>query len=134
MINPTAYVSKQYWMRSELGLRGIELDIFAIIYGFTQNGNEHQISISYFREWLGVADSTVRKALTSLRYKRLIFTRNVKGKISFYSCNLQKVDEATKKANEKFGPKKNKNVAKEPLASELQSYDPFNQEEEEEEN
>ncbi len=131
MINPTAYVSKQYWMRSELGLRGVELDIFAIIYGFTQNGTEHQISISYFREWLGVADSTVRKALSELRYKCLIFTRNVKGKTSFYSCNLQKVEEATNRANEKFGPTKNNNVAKNPITLDLQSFDPFNQEEEE---
>lgn len=55
------------WMRNVLGLKGNALDIYAIIYGFSQT--EHQeftASISYLSEWLGASRPTVINTLKDL--------------------------------------------------------------------
>lgn len=36
-IKPNSYYSIQYWMINELGLKGLELSIYAIIYGFSRD-------------------------------------------------------------------------------------------------
>lgn len=61
------------WMRNQLGLRGNALDIYAIIYGFSQT--EHQeftASINYLCEWLGVSRPTVINTLKDLVEKGLL--------------------------------------------------------------
>ena len=61
------------WMINELGLSGVELDIYAIIYGFTQDGvTEFKGSIKYLEEWTRKTRPTIFKALDSLCSKGLI--------------------------------------------------------------
>lgn len=77
MVKPENYIMILGWMRTELELKGNELNLYAIIYGFTQDGEtEFSGSIRYMQEWLG-ADSkqTVFNALDKLIKKGLIQKR-----------------------------------------------------------
>lgn len=57
----------QGWMRNLLGLRGNALDIYAIIYGFSQvSHQEFTASINYLCEWLGASRPTVINTLKDL--------------------------------------------------------------------
>ena len=61
------YYVVQGWMRSELGLSGNALSIYAIIYGFSQvSHQEFTASINYLCEWLGVSRPTVINTLKDL--------------------------------------------------------------------
>ena len=43
------------WLKNSLGLKGTKRDIYAIIFGFSQDGEcEFTGSIKYFEEWLDV--------------------------------------------------------------------------------
>lgn len=73
MINPNTYYTVQAWMVNDLGLHGNELAIYAIIYGFSQDGrSEFGGSISYIQEWLGCSKNTAKKAINGLVEKGLI--------------------------------------------------------------
>ena len=61
------FYTVQGWMRNKLGLRGNALDIYAIIYGFSQvSHQEFTASINYLCEWLGVSRPTVINTLKDL--------------------------------------------------------------------
>ena len=61
------FYTVQGWMRNRLGLRGNALDIYAIIYGFSQvSHQEFTASINYLCEWLGVSRPTVINSLKEL--------------------------------------------------------------------
>lgn len=67
MINQNAYYTVQAWMVNDLGLHGNELALYAIIYGFSQDGHsEFAGSISYIQEWLGCSKNTAKKAISEL--------------------------------------------------------------------
>lgn len=67
------YVVIHSFMVDELGLKGNELMIFAIIYGFSQDGESFfKGSLSYLREWTGATKATVIRALKSLIEKGYI--------------------------------------------------------------
>lgn len=70
MINPNAYYSVQGWMLSELGLKGNALAVYAIVYGFSQDGvSEYAGSSAYLCEWLGCTKKTVLSTLAELTDK-----------------------------------------------------------------
>ena len=79
----TYYVVMSF-MVDDLHLKGIELQLYAIIHGFSQDGeNAFRGSIAYLQDWTGVARSTVFNGLASLVEKGLlekkdIFMGNVK--------------------------------------------------------
>lgn len=84
------------WMVNRLGLKGAELQIFAIIYGFSQDGESvFSGSIGYLEEWLGVSKPTVIKALKELVTKEYIIkdTIEVNG-VTFnrYKTNMPAVN------------------------------------------
>lgn len=55
------------WMINRLGLKGVELQVFAIIYGFSQDGeSKFTGSINYLCDWTGVSRPTIIKALKEL--------------------------------------------------------------------
>ena len=61
------------WMLNQLGLKGTELNIFAIIYGFTQDENsEFKGSLNYMCEFTGVSKPSVIKAINALIDKELV--------------------------------------------------------------
>jgi DNA-binding MarR family transcriptional regulator len=67
------YINIQGWMINELKLKGNELILYAIIYGFTQDGEtEYKGSLSYLSESLCITKRCVINLLKSLVDKGLI--------------------------------------------------------------
>lgn len=61
------------WMVNELGLSGNELVCYAIIYGFSQDGESMFMgSLKYLAEWMNVSKNTAINSLKSLMEKGYI--------------------------------------------------------------
>lgn len=66
-INDENYILIQGWMRTEMGLSGAALLVYATIYGFSQTGNcYYSGSIDYLAEWAGVKRRQVMRILKEL--------------------------------------------------------------------
>ena len=66
-INDENYILIQGWMRTEMGLSGAALMVYATIYGFSQTGNcYYSGSIDYLAEWAGVKRRQVISILKDL--------------------------------------------------------------------
>lgn len=67
------FVAIQGWMLNRLNLKGNELIVYAVIYGFSQDGESRFTgSRRYLAEWCGCTLKTVDNALSSLVTKGLI--------------------------------------------------------------
>lgn len=67
------YVTVQGWMLSKLGLKGNSLLIYALIYGFCQDGSScYNGSLEYIQEWTNSTRQGVIKALKQLQENGLI--------------------------------------------------------------
>jgi len=78
VINPNVYYTVQGWMVSELGLKGNALAVYAIIHGFSQDGqSEYAGSARYLCEWLGCSRSTVMEVLKKLVEQGLLIKRDI---------------------------------------------------------
>lgn len=67
------YIVIEGWMVNELGLKGNELLIYAIIYGFSQEeGHTFHGTLGYLAEWVNASKQGVIKNLKSLVEKGLI--------------------------------------------------------------
>lgn len=67
------FIAIQGWMRTKLNLKGNELLIYAVIYGFSQDGESmFKGSRKYIAEWCGCSLDTVDRSLNSLVAKGLI--------------------------------------------------------------
>lgn len=67
------FVAIQGWMLNKLNLKGNELIVYAVIYGFSQDGESRFTgSRRYLAEWCGCTLKTVDNALSSLVAKGLI--------------------------------------------------------------
>ena len=79
------------WMINNLGLKGTELELYAIIYGFSQTeGQKFHGNLQYLIDWTATSKSTVMRGLQSLVEKKLLvknefFTNGVKA--CEYRCN-----------------------------------------------
>ena len=86
------YFQVSGWMLNKLKLKGITLEVFAIIYGFSQDGeSEFTGSLQYLCDFTGTSKPTVIKALkdlTELEY--LIKTEQIINGVQFnrYKANL----------------------------------------------
>ena len=71
------YYQIQGWMINRLGLKGVALSVYAIIYGFSQDGeNEYKGSLQYLCDFCGgVSKPTIITALKSLVESKYIFKR-----------------------------------------------------------
>lgn len=66
-VNPDNYITIQGWMVSDLELKGNELLVYAIIYGFSQDGqNKFTGSLQYLADWTNSTKQGVQKNLKSL--------------------------------------------------------------------
>lgn len=66
-ISDENYILIQGWMRTEMGLSGAALMVYATIYGFSQTGNCYFTgSIDYLAEWAGVKRRQVISILKDL--------------------------------------------------------------------
>lgn len=83
------------WMLNRLKLKGTDLQIYAIIYGFSQDGeSQFTGSLQYLCDFTGTSRPTVIKALKSLVEKEFIIKteNNINGVIfNRYKANLQVV-------------------------------------------
>lgn len=72
-LNDENYYQICGWMINRLELKGVELQIFAIIYGFSQDGESwFGGSLNYISDWVGASRPTVIKALKELVSKDYI--------------------------------------------------------------
>ena len=73
MIKDDNYITIQAFMVKELKLKGIELIVYAIIYGFSQDQQGWFTgSLTYLMEWTMATKPTVIKALKDLTSRKLI--------------------------------------------------------------
>lgn len=92
MINDGNYITIQGWMRTDLKLSGNELLVYAIIYGFSQNGQgEFKGTAQYLSAWAGCSRRTIMRILNRLVeenviYKREVFLENDEKRV-FYQAN-----------------------------------------------
>ena len=92
-IKDNNYYQVSGWMINRLGLSGRELHAYAIIYGFTQDGEtEFNGSLTYIMEWLGTSSyHTALRAINKLIDMGLITKRQVTKKgvtTNFYKAVL----------------------------------------------
>lgn len=72
-VNDNNFITIQGWMRTKLNLKGNELLIYSLIYGFSQDGQSRfKGSRKYIAEWCGCSLDTVDRSLSSLVNKGLI--------------------------------------------------------------
>lgn len=73
MINDNNFCNIQGWMRTILNLSGNDLLVYAIIYGFSQDGNSYfSGSRQYLADWCGCTVRGITKNLENLVEKNLI--------------------------------------------------------------
>lgn len=88
------YITIQGWMRDDLGLTGSALMVYAIIYGFSQDGESSYVGgLRYVQEWCGCSANTARKILKELTDAGLISREDVviNGRVSpRYKANPSK--------------------------------------------
>ena len=78
-----SYLNIQGWMVTELGLGGTDLIVYAIVYGFTQDGtSECWSSLDYFASWCGCDKRTVIRSIDRLVEKGLLKKRQRQGTTS----------------------------------------------------
>lgn len=71
------FLTIQGWMFNKLGLSGNEVIVYAIIYGFTQNGEDwFEGSLKYICESIGASKSTVLRILRTLESRGVIKKEN----------------------------------------------------------
>ena len=101
------YVTIQGFMINELNLKGNELLIYAIIYGFTQlDTQEFKGSLQYLADWCNSTKQGVIKALKSLIEKGLIkkqemIFNNVKF-VSYYATKFNGIQQSLTGYSTKF--------------------------------
>ena len=94
-VKDTNYLQIQGWMVSKLKLKGNSLLIYAIIYGFSQDGhNMFKGTMNYLAQWTCSSKESVRQILNKLCDSELIikqveYINNVK--FVYYRTNLEKV-------------------------------------------
>lgn len=72
-VQPNNYLTIQGWMQTDLHLKGSDLILYALIYGFTQDGeSEFSGSITYMQQWAGITRQSVLNVLERLQAAGLI--------------------------------------------------------------
>ena len=83
MIKKENYLVIQGWMITDLQLKGNELLVYAIIYGFSQNGEQFTGSHRYLAAWCNSTKRGIIKNIENLISKKLlekeeVYVNNVK--------------------------------------------------------
>lgn len=87
------------WMIADLNLKGNELLVYAIIYGFSQKENQSfEGSLQYLADWTNSTKQGVLKSLKSLEEKKLIKKEMVRYNMYKYSAMLNKVYDNVKQS------------------------------------
>ena len=88
------YITIPAFLRTRLDLKGSELIITALIYGYSQDGNSWFMGkTEYIAEWAGIADKNVLRSLKSLTEKGILEKKemfvNNKAKRCYYRFNFE---------------------------------------------
>lgn len=98
------------WMINKLNLKGTPLNVFAIVYGFSQDGeSEFSGSRQYLADFINSSKPTIDKALTELcELNYLIKTTKLINNVTFntYKANLPVVKELCRGSKETLPPSK----------------------------
>lgn len=90
MIKDENYYVVHGWMRNKLQLKGNDLIVYALLYGFTQDGEtEFRGSVEYITDFTGACRDTIRVSLNRLEQKGLIIKTQhniLKGQTNGYIC------------------------------------------------
>lgn len=93
------YIIVQGWQVNRLRLRGNELLLYALIYGFSQDGEtEFSGSLAYMSDAIGVSKRNVSGILKRLEHKGLITKKSYKVngvRICKYVANVHSMDESS---------------------------------------
>lgn len=104
VIRDSNYVVIQGWMLTRLGLKGNELLIYAVIYGFTQNGEiEFVGSMKYLADWTNSTVESVRKCIKSLIDKGYIVKTLDGSGVNAYKAVLSAIYPHVDKTADNFG-------------------------------
>lgn len=80
------YIQIAGWMINKLHLTGNELVVYALIYGFSQDGrSEFSGTLEYISSWLGIGKITAHRILAKLIDDGLIVRKavNVNGRLIY---------------------------------------------------
>lgn len=88
------YITIQGWMVNELCLKGNELLVYAIIYGFSQEiDNEFNGSLEYLASWTNTTKRGILNVIKSLCDKGLIIKHEIyRGSVKFCSYKTNAID------------------------------------------
>lgn len=136
MITDNNYYQISGWMINRLNLKGNELQAYAIIYGFTQDGqNWYTGSLAYLGTWLNCSRRTVINTLSYLVEKGLLIKESIieKGQtVVRYRANLAALDfteapkQPAKQAELLYNPtKKPAPKAKKPAEPQKDAFDEY---------
>lgn len=85
------YITIQGWMRTKLNLKGNDLLVYAIIYGFSQTTNQKFTgSLQYLADWCGATKQGIQKNLKHLIELGLIVKEENKvyNSVAYYTTQL----------------------------------------------
>lgn len=83
------YYTIKGWMINKLGLKGTQLSLYAIIYGFSQDGaSVFRGSVKYLAEFCNVTENSARMNLRELENRGLIVITSESGQVNSYSARL----------------------------------------------
>ena len=104
VIRDSNYVVIQGWMITRLGLKGNELMIYAVIYGFSQNGETEFVgSMKYLADWTNSTVESVRKCIKSLIDKGYIVKTLDGSGVNAYKAVLSAIYPHVDKTADNFG-------------------------------
>lgn len=93
-VKPQNYYAVQGWMVTKLQLKGLEKEVYAIIYGFSQsNGQAFNGSIQYLADWTLSTKQGIIKTLKKLVEKGLLikkekYTEGGLKQVEYYATQL----------------------------------------------
>lgn len=98
LVKEENYYVIQGWMIKNLKLSGIEKDVYAIIYGFSQDPDNWFTGTSrYLADWTNADKKTILRILKKLTDKELILKKEINNNgVTFcnYKVNYDKIEEA----------------------------------------
>lgn len=91
-VNSDNYYTVYYWMSTELGLNGVDKDLYALIYGYYKNnGKECYYSYSQLAAITGTSKNTVIRSLGKLSKNGFIEIHEKSNGKKYYSIVSDKV-------------------------------------------
>lgn len=127
VIRDSNYVVIQGWMLTRLGLKGNELMIYAVIYGFTQNGETEFIgSMKYLADWTNSTVESVRKCIKSLIDKGYIVKTLDGSGVNAYKAVLSAIYPHVDKTADNFGNDAERPIQQSCIDHTTKLHDPCN--------